>query len=77
MASKLVRLADMREAAENGEARRLRLAANLSLGEVARELGVAVPTLLRWETGERRPRGKAALRYAGLLEKLAEREQTP
>jgi len=70
----LLRLADVRELAESGEARRLRLRAGLSLGEVARELRVAVPTILRWETGERRPRGKAALWYAQLLEQLAARE---
>jgi DNA-binding transcriptional regulator YiaG len=70
----LLRLADVRELAESGEARRLRLRAGLSLGEVARELRVAVPTVLRWETGERRPRGRAALRYAQLLEQLAARE---
>lgn len=75
MATNLVRLADMRDLAKSGEARRLRISAGLSLGEVARELRVAVPTVLRWETGERKPRGKAALRYAQLLEQLAEREQ--
>lgn len=70
----LLRLADVREAAESGEARRLRLAASLSLAEVARALGVSVPTVSRWETGERRPRGKAAIRYARLLEALGTRE---
>jgi transcriptional regulator with XRE-family HTH domain len=73
MASNLVRLADIREAASSGQARRLRLAAGLSLGEIARELGVSVPTVLRWETGGRRPRGGAALRYGELLEELIER----
>jgi DNA-binding transcriptional regulator YiaG len=77
MTPNLVRLADVREAARSGEARRLRLSAGLSLGEVAREIRVAVPTVLRWETGERRPRGKAALRYGRLLEQLAEREGGP
>lgn len=77
MATKLIRLADVRVAARNGEARRLRLAAGLSLREVAREVGVAVPTVLRWETGERQPRGNAALRYARLLEALKTRETDP
>lgn len=71
----LIRLADTRAAAAAGAARSLRLAAGLSLGEVARELGVSVSCVFRWETGERRPRGDAALRYGELLERLAERQR--
>ena len=74
MATELVRLADVRDAARSGEARRLRVAAELSLAEVARAVGVAVPTVLRWERGERTPRGKPAIRYAKLLEALEKRE---
>jgi len=74
MASDLLRLVDVREAAQTGEARRLRLAAGLSLGEVASEVGVGVPTVWRWENGQRRPRGTAAVRYAKLLEALEMRE---
>jgi DNA-binding transcriptional regulator YiaG len=68
---KLIQLAEVRELAGNGEARRIRRAANLSMGEVARVIGVSVPTILRWETGEHRPSGQAALRWGVLLNALA------
>jgi DNA-binding transcriptional regulator YiaG len=66
----LVRLANVRAAALTGDARRLRLAAGLSLREVAREVGCGPSTVHRWETGQRRPHGRAALRYAELLDEL-------
>jgi DNA-binding transcriptional regulator YiaG len=68
---KLIQLAEVRELARSGEARRIRRAANLSMGEVARVVGVSVPTVLRWETGAHRPSGKAALRWGVLLNALA------
>ncbi len=40
------------------------------MGEIARDVGVAVATVSRWETGKRRPRGSAAVRYGELLESL-------
>ena len=69
----LVRLANVRAATHAGAARSLRLAAGLSLREVAANVGVGVSTVYRWENGERRPRGEAAIRYGELLEVLAER----
>ena len=49
-----------------------RLASGLSLGEVARDVGVGAPTLLRWETGERTPRlSPEVLAYGRLLDRLA------
>jgi transcriptional regulator with XRE-family HTH domain len=71
----LVRLADVRAIAESGTARSLRLAAGLSLAEVAEHVGVSPVTVYRWEVGDRRPRGEAALRYGRLLEALADRQQ--
>ncbi len=71
----LTKLANARAATRAGAARSLRLAAGLSLREVADEVGVAVSTLWRWEAHERRPRGKAAVRYAEVLEELAERDR--
>lgn len=69
---------DARAQAANGEARRLRQASGLSLSETAEEVGLAGPgapgTVWRWETGRRRPRGQAAIRYAILLETLRARE---
>jgi transcriptional regulator with XRE-family HTH domain len=72
--SDLLKLSDVRAKTEAGTARSLRVAAGLSLREVAAELGVGPSTLFRWEAGERRPRGKAAIRYAELLEALAEKD---
>jgi transcriptional regulator with XRE-family HTH domain len=69
----LLRLADVRLRARAGSARSLRLAAGLSLREVADDVGVAVSTLWRWENGERRPHGAAAIRYAAVLDALDER----
>ena len=71
----LVRIANARSAAHSGAARGLRLAAGLSLREVASDVGVTVSTVWRWEAGERRPRGAAAVRYADLLEALAHRNR--
>ena len=73
--SELIQLADVRSACASGAARALRLSAGLSLGEVAREIDVAVPTVFRWERNERRPRGEAALRYGELLAALAARQR--
>jgi DNA-binding transcriptional regulator YiaG len=65
-----VRLSVVLRLAENGEARRIRLQARLSTVHVARVCGVTHPTILRWESGQRRPNGAAALRYLDLLDAL-------
>ena len=75
LTANLVALANVRSATAGGAARAVRLAADLSLREVAAQIGVAPSTLSRWENGERRPRGEAALRYAHLLEELGGRNQ--
>lgn len=66
----LVKLATVRAWAKSGKARAVRVAAGLSLREVADAIDVGVSTLHRWETGDRRPRGAAALHYADLLSEL-------
>lgn len=48
-------------------ARQIRLNAGLSQARLARELGVQRVTVARWESGQRRPRGEIAARYAQLL----------
>jgi transcriptional regulator with XRE-family HTH domain len=68
--SDLVKLAEVRAAARAGTCRRVRLAAHLSLREVAAAVGVGVSTIYRWEVGERRPQGRPALRYAKLIAEL-------
>ena len=51
-------------------AKAIRQAAGLSQDALAKELGVSRITVLRWESGERKPRGAAAVRYARLLAEL-------
>ncbi|MEU0809545.1 helix-turn-helix transcriptional regulator [Streptomyces sp. NPDC005970] len=71
----VLRLAQVRAALVSGEARRLRIAAQLSIGEVAHECGVDQSTIWRWENGVRTPRGKAALAYGEVIDSL--RKQGP
>jgi len=65
-------LALVRELAANGTARRIRVAARLSIYDIARDLGVKAGTVSRWETGKRTPQGEAALRWAQLLSEIVE-----
>lgn len=46
------------------------MAADVSLSEIAGPVGVSPSTIHRWETGDRRPTGAAALRYGELLSEL-------
>lgn len=71
----LVRLSNARALTRTGVARSIRLAAGLSLSEVAEPIGVAPVTVWRWERGERQPQGAAAVRYGELLEALTHRQQ--
>ena len=56
--------------ARTGAAKAIRLAAGLSLAEVASPIDVAAVTAWRWESGQRVPQGAAALRYGALLDEL-------
>jgi DNA-binding transcriptional regulator YiaG len=66
----VVRLVQARRLASTGEARAIRLAAELSLREVADTVGVSVTCLWRWENARRAPQGQPAVFYAELLEQL-------
>jgi len=66
----LLSLTAARDLARSGRARELRLAARLSLAEMAGAVGVSAATVSRWECGQRRPHGPAALRYGALLDAL-------
>jgi DNA-binding transcriptional regulator YiaG len=66
-----VKLTRMRRLADSGAARAIRESAGLSLSEASRGAGVNRITIHRWETGQRRPHGDAALRYLDLLEELS------
>ena len=71
----LTELAQTRALVGTGAARPIRLNAGLSLGEVARSIGVSPATVLRWETGERVPHGEAAVEYGRLLRALSTRRK--
>jgi DNA-binding transcriptional regulator YiaG len=66
----VIRLVEVRRRCRSGEARQIRVSAGLSLPEMAEPVGVDQATVSRWERGARLPRGKAALRYADLLDRL-------
>lgn len=51
--------------------RMLRLKAGLTQAEIAAAIGVERPTISRWESGLRSPRGPNAEAYADLLRGLA------
>jgi transcriptional regulator with XRE-family HTH domain len=65
--------------ARDGSGRSLRVAAGLSLAELADELDVDKATLSRWERGLESPRRSAAIRYHRLIEQLEQvvAEQEP
>jgi transcriptional regulator with XRE-family HTH domain len=65
-----ISLAQARSFTRSGAARAVRVAAGLSLREMAEPLGVAPSTVLRWERCERSPRGEKALAYKKLLDGL-------
>lgn len=73
----LLRLVELRVALSSGEARRLRESHDLSLGEIARAVGMDQATIWRWENGTRKPReGASALAYADLLADLRKRSDS-
>lgn len=66
-------LTDARTHAATGTGRQIRENARLSVAEMATAIGTDRPTLSRWETGKRRPRGDAAVRWALILAELPAR----
>lgn len=69
-------LADLlvaREATRAGRAAAIRRDAGLSQAEVAEHVGVTAAAISRWESGKRRPRGQAAIRYGRILGELERR----
>jgi DNA-binding transcriptional regulator YiaG len=66
-----VKLTLIRRLCETGAARAMRQAAGLSYSEAAASARVNRVTIFRWEHGQRRPHGEAALRYLELLERLS------
>lgn len=68
--AELLLLAWVRDACATGEALRVRVDSGLSQGEIAAVVPATVPSISRWENGERVPRGDAALAYARVLKRL-------
>jgi DNA-binding transcriptional regulator YiaG len=52
------------------ERRRLREGAGLTQAELAAALEVSAPTIVRWESGKRKPRGRNLDAYVQVLEAL-------
>jgi DNA-binding transcriptional regulator YiaG len=75
-AARILQLKQARDWARNGRAREIREHADLSPADVASVVGVATSTVWRWETGQRRPYGDAAVRYAAFLDHLDEMRRT-
>ena len=67
------RIARARHLCETGRARDLRVAAGVSLSEMAADVGVTDATIAGWERVPPRflPRGQNAVRYARILDHLA------
>jgi len=66
----LLLLAEARDLAASGVAARLRKQAHLSQADIAATVGVTTSCISRWESGERRPHGPAAVRWVRLLRRL-------
>ena len=60
-------LSRTRDMVASGKARELRLAAGLSLGDVAQTAGLSTSAVWRFENGQRVPRGAGAIRYGRVL----------
>jgi len=70
-----VGLAKIRELARSGQARQIRLNADLSLREMAGDLDTDPSSLSRWETGRTKPSPEVALRWLDLLLRIQALEQ--
>lgn len=66
----LKRLAEVRNLYSTGEARRIRIAANVSQAEFAKGVGASRAAVCLWESGARHPSTKLALRAWTLLDLL-------
>jgi len=69
----VIDLAKVRSLTRSGIARSIRLAAGLSLSEMAGAVGASISAVHRWETGSCAPRGAVGVRYGRLLEELIAR----
>jgi transcriptional regulator with XRE-family HTH domain len=68
--AELLLLSKARHFAASGEGAHIRERAGLHQTDVARTAQVRPSTISRWESGQRKPHGKGAIRWARLLETL-------
>lgn len=68
----LLKVARARRIARSGEAKRIRRDAGVSARELGLAIGLSENAIFRWESGDRSPRGKAAVAWIDLLDKLAQ-----
>lgn len=66
-------LAAARFLATSGEGRRIRLAARITVRELARQIGVSKLTVRRWESGAMVPRADHAVAYLAALRQIGAR----
>ena len=71
----VLEIARARDLARSGTGRTIRVSAGLSLSEVGQAVGIAASTVLRYERGERMPRGGPGVAWARLMRQLLERER--
>ena len=64
-------LSFVRGLCSSGEARTIRVTADVGLTEISDAIGVRSQTVWRWENQRRTPTGPPALRYAALMRVLA------
>ena len=68
--TRLAHIAEVRQKLKSGEAREARLAAGMSLAEVAKAADVSTTAVFRYENGERTPRPAQAVSLWRVLRKL-------
>jgi DNA-binding transcriptional regulator YiaG len=69
----IAELAAARFMSTSGEGKRIRLAARLSLSELAAAVGVTKASVCRWESGDMIPRGAHAAAYLAALRRIGGR----
>ena len=71
-----VQVVKARRVLASGEGREVRMRCGILLHEMADALGVSVPTVSKWERGERVPKSDHALAYLSLLNELVRASKT-
>ena len=75
MPSELEELARVKRLTRSGAAQMIRIRSGISLRELGQAVGVGPATILRWERGDRSPKGDKALAYGRALDDLTKAGQ--